>query len=1004
VSLSNTNYLNIAKTKNIEENWLFQLFNQNSYIEFDGDDDYIDLGATTSSSPTSLTSTEDMSVSFWVKFNGASQWIYMNNSVDNNYAGVSIYVDQDRKFSFLYGDNTGVAGTDFIRFKTSTTYDDNTWYHVTITTNFFQSGTTFYVNGSSSGITTNGSGSLSPSSIQYTNGNAYIARSNPQNPDSYGNICLRNLAVWSGVLDSNNAAAIYNNGNFLSLINDYGNYNQSANLVGYWEFNNGNNIATDLTGNSAAGTIYGAYYRGFLGLSFANTKVSDSYYHGALKTSPTIRESLDLKNSIAKTSNLRISAINFKYQGFNLSEEILGSSNYYYNQTVKIYSQLNKTDDINNCMQIYHGRLSDISHTIENVSMSIIQQRPWDFITIPTDKTTDRKLLIPVAYGNYTRNSASSVSSPQFKSDLTSYAYRQVNYNKIDDTFALYPNTNSASSEAELAHYNEQFDVFIPLANAQATTINTDGAFHGKIESRFQRIFGVRPHSIDTIGSVDSRITVNNLSNAIDGNNSSFAQFTANFTTFVIAGANYYLNIDTPEEDVNFFLLRDSNGDRVVINDTGGISASDVTVTITDASNLFAGSVLKLKEEIVTVTSISSNTLTIIRGEYNTTAIAHDDQDDVYTTNNYNILHVKYEINVTAASGNNKFVLVAGNEGAFFVEDTQTSISTRTKKIPFPGFCKRIVLSVNFIGDGNTPIVGNFEIFDVYVVASRESKKPEKNLYIANDGLTSSLSDTTTVNGLVSSGLHAHRDLLARFTGYDIRDSDLYNWSSGLNVNSIRSAWLARINLLKETDLKKILEKIQKEFGFIFKFRADGTGSYWTVKASYSSGDEVETLTKNDISNIKISHTPFSELLTKIKVNYVKHPAENNYLSSVTSEDTTTSPTPRQRMNIRDKENTATINLDYNYNAPGNADVGAGSSDPADGYSDYYMNIFGDVRKIISCDIINIEKGYKFETGDIVKFNIDEIKPYGNDWSNYYMITIIKRGLRKISIECREVG
>ena len=66
MSLSNTNYLNIAKTKNIEENWLFQLFNQNSYIEFDGDDDYIDLGATTSSSPTSLTSTEDMSVSFWV--------------------------------------------------------------------------------------------------------------------------------------------------------------------------------------------------------------------------------------------------------------------------------------------------------------------------------------------------------------------------------------------------------------------------------------------------------------------------------------------------------------------------------------------------------------------------------------------------------------------------------------------------------------------------------------------------------------------------------------------------------------------------------------------------------------------------------------------------------------------------------------------------------------------------------------------------------------------------
>ena len=252
MSLSNTNYLNIAKTKNVEENWLFQLFNQNSYLEFDGDDDYIDLGATTSSSPTSLTATEDMSVSFWVKFNGASQWIYMNNSVDNKYAGVSIYVDHERKFSFLYGDNSGTNSADFLRFKTSTTYEDNSGYLVTIGTNFFQSGTTFYVNGSNSGITTVGSGSLSSSSIQYTNGNAYIARSNPQNPDSYGNICLKNLAVWSGVLDSDNAVAIYNSGNFLSLINDFGNYNQSTNLVGYWEFNNGDNIATDLTGNNTA--------------------------------------------------------------------------------------------------------------------------------------------------------------------------------------------------------------------------------------------------------------------------------------------------------------------------------------------------------------------------------------------------------------------------------------------------------------------------------------------------------------------------------------------------------------------------------------------------------------------------------------------------------------------------------------------------------------------------------------------------------------------------------
>ena len=79
----------------IKENWLFQLFNQDSYLSFDGDNDYIDLGATTSATATSLTSTTDMSIAFWIQFTGASQWIYVNNSVDNKYAGFSVYVDHE---------------------------------------------------------------------------------------------------------------------------------------------------------------------------------------------------------------------------------------------------------------------------------------------------------------------------------------------------------------------------------------------------------------------------------------------------------------------------------------------------------------------------------------------------------------------------------------------------------------------------------------------------------------------------------------------------------------------------------------------------------------------------------------------------------------------------------------------------------------------------------------------------------------------------------------------
>ena len=55
MALSNTNYEAHAKSGNIHENWLFQFFNQDSYLEFDGSNDYVDCGLTTAASATSVT-------------------------------------------------------------------------------------------------------------------------------------------------------------------------------------------------------------------------------------------------------------------------------------------------------------------------------------------------------------------------------------------------------------------------------------------------------------------------------------------------------------------------------------------------------------------------------------------------------------------------------------------------------------------------------------------------------------------------------------------------------------------------------------------------------------------------------------------------------------------------------------------------------------------------------------------------------------------------------------
>ena len=46
-------------------------------------------------------------------------------------------------------------------------------------------------------------------------------------------------------------------------------------------------------------------------------------------------------------------------------------------------------------------------------------------------------------------------------------------------------------------------------------------------------------------------------------------------------------------------------------------------------------------------------------------------------------------------------------------------------------------------------------------------------------------------------------------------------------------------------------------------------------------------------------------------------------------------------------------------NKQGNTNVGGCNTN--DGFADYYMNIFGTVKKIITCQIINPAKGYSFK-------------------------------------------
>ncbi len=153
-------------------------------------------------------------------------------------------------------------------------------------------------------------------------------------------------------------------------------------------------------------------------ISFYDTVIDDGEdvikdYVGCILNKPTIRESVDLENSTAKTSNVSLTIANFIHgDGNHFSRQLLNGTNHYINRTVKIYIQPNNETLLSNCVQIYTGRLEQVSHTVDKISLSIVAKRPWDKITIPSqdDKTTNN-IYKPVVYGDYVDNATEGASN-----------------------------------------------------------------------------------------------------------------------------------------------------------------------------------------------------------------------------------------------------------------------------------------------------------------------------------------------------------------------------------------------------------------------------------------------------------------------------------------------------------------------------------------------------------------------------------------------------------------
>jgi len=246
--------------------------------------------------------------------------------------------------------------------------------------------------------------------------------------------------------------------------------------------------------------------------------------------------------------------------------------------------------------------------------------------------------------------------------------------------------------------------------------------------------------------------------------------------------------------------------------------------------------------------------------------------------------------------------------------------------------------------------------------------KSIETLYCGADGLARSWT-----TGAATELHEMHRDILHRFCGHTTTPD---GWT---DLDTARSGWTCRWWTHEQQEVQDVLEQAQYEGAFIFiwSMTTTGTGRYLFVKDTYSSADVAATLSElDDTDGIEYSHTPFDELVTKQVINYERHPADSRYISSYTY----TNTTARTNWNIQTLENVETVDLDM---LTGAVDTWAGIRD----------RIFGDLKRIITCDIVN-PRYFILEVGDVIQLSDD---------TRYFMITDERRTPGRLNITAREV-
>ena len=286
---------------------------------------------------------------------------------------------------------------------------------------------------------------------------------------------------------------------------------------------------------------------------------------------------------------------------------------------------------------------------------------------------------------------------------------------------------------------------------------------------------------------------------------------------------------------------------------------------------------------------------------------------------------------------------------------------------------------------------------DELSISNVKNKDDLKKVYVAVDGENKNYRGLTTT--LVANIHEAHRQFFHTYLGIDTDgtgSSDPDGWS---DLDTDRAGWTIRGWIDKPMTAKQILDKLAFEGCFCYTWSASAGLKYIYVKDSYGSSNH--SIDKNDVANVSSRHTPISELITDITVNYDRHPAKKEYRSQATDDESSI----RGNYNIAANESKHTINLDFLVAGIG-SDLSPSGGTENDSFIGYLGQLSGKPRSIVTADVVN-PAYFGMELGDIVDFSGSMIptSPFGKSFlaAYRYMVTGITRTSGKLSVEFIEV-